>query len=93
MCVTVKTVTVLGGYGIFGARISAGLAETPGLNVRVAARNRERGQAHAERIGGEFRLCRLDDGASLARCIEGSDLLVHTAGPFQGHDYRVARTC
>ncbi len=89
----VRRVTVLGGYGIFGGRIAAALATHPGTMVRVVGRDPSAGADVARRIGGEFRACDLADAASLWRAIEGSQIVIHTAGPFQGNDYRVANLC
>lgn len=88
-----KTVTVLGGYGIFGSRISAALAGHPNTAVRVVGRDPNAGRNFAERIGAEFRQSDLVASESLQRSIEGSYLVIHTAGPFQGNDYRVAEMC
>jgi hypothetical protein len=88
-----KTAVVLGGYGIFGSRVSRGLAETPGIAVRMAGRDPRRGTAFADQIGATFVPCEVDDPAAVSRAIEGADLVVHAAGPFQGRDYRVAEAC
>jgi hypothetical protein len=88
-----RLVTVLGGYGIFGSRIAEALAREPGSQVRVAGRNSKVGLNFAHRIGAEFRECRLDDLGSIRDAISGSHVVIHTAGPFQGADYRVAELC
>lgn len=88
-----KTVVVLGGSGIFGSRIAGALAQTPGLRVRVAGRNAERGRETARRVGAEFVRCDLADPGSLRLGLEGADLVVHAAGPFQGQRYDVAEAC
>jgi hypothetical protein len=44
-------------------------------------------------IGGEFRRCDLREPDSLDQAIDGSFLVIHTAGPYQGTDYRVAERC
>jgi hypothetical protein len=88
-----RTVTVLGGYGVFGARVSRALASTDGLAVRVAGRHRERGLGFADAIGARMVVCDLSQPASLDACLDGTDLLIHAAGPFQGHDHQVARAC
>lgn len=86
-------VTVLGGCGIFGGRIAEALARDADCRVRVAGRDETAGGNFAHRIGAEFRSCAADDRDSLRRAIEGSRVVVHAAGPFQGADYRVAEVC
>jgi saccharopine dehydrogenase-like NADP-dependent oxidoreductase len=88
-----KVVTVLGGTGIFGGRVARALAATEGLAVRVAGRDHVRGEAFAREIGARFVRVSLDEPGSLGAAIEGSALLIHAAGPFQGCDYMVARAC
>ncbi len=90
---SMRVVSVLGGYGIFGGRIAEALAHDPRCRVRVVGRNAKVGGNFAHRIGAEFRAGVLDDRASLQRAIEGSFLVIHAAGPFQGADYRVAEHC
>jgi len=88
-----QTVTVLGGYGVFGGRIAEALARHPGCQIRIAGRDARAGSNFAHRLGTEFRPCDLEDPATLRSAIEGSRIVIHTAGPFQGSDYRVARQC
>ena len=88
-----RLVTVLGGYGIFGSRISEALALSPDCHLRVAGRNDKVGANFAARIRAEFRKCDLDDLDSVRQAIAGSYVVIHTAGPFQGADYRVAELC
>ena len=95
---TGKTVVVLGGYGIFGSRISEALAGTEGLRVVVAGRDPVRGRAAAARMGAGvvgFHRCDLRQAGSLRACLDetGAALLVHTVGPFQGTRYDVAEAC
>ena len=88
-----RVVTVLGGYGIFGGRIAEALVRDPSCRVRVAGRSTRIGANFAHRIGAEFRRCELSDRVGLERAIDGSFLVIHTAGPFQGADYHVAELC
>lgn len=90
---TERLVTVLGGYGIFGGRISEALAQEAGCRVRVVGRNATVGANFAHRIGADFRACELSDADSIRNAIQGSHIVIHTAGPFQGADYRVAEFC
>lgn len=83
---------VLGGYGNFGARISRALAQDPGVELWVGGRDLERATAFAQSLGGSARGVRVDaQSPDLAQGLGflGVDLAIHTAGPFQGQDYRV----
>ncbi|WPG37712.1 saccharopine dehydrogenase NADP-binding domain-containing protein [Variovorax sp. EBFNA2] len=86
---------VLGGYGNFGARISRALAQDAGIELWVGGRDLERATAFAQSLGGPGRGARgvrIDaQSPDLAQGLGflGVDLVIHTAGPFQGQDYRV----
>jgi hypothetical protein len=88
-----RLISVPGGYGIFGGRIAEALARDPRCRVRVVGRHATIGRNLAHRIGAEFRAADCGDRESLRRAIDGSFLVVHAAGPFQGADYRVAELC
>lgn len=89
------TVLVLGGYGFFGQRICASLAADPSIRLLVGGRSRDRAleTAHRLRLGTDQALAIDANDANLARVLKdnGTEVLVHTAGPFQQQDYRVAR--
>jgi hypothetical protein len=85
-------VVVLGGYGNFGAVIAAMLARDGRFDVVVAGRDAEAAARFATGIGATG--ARLDARdpqlrTQLANC--SPDLVISTAGPFQGQDYGVAR--
>lgn len=88
-------VLVLGGYGFFGKRICAALTSTASLRVLIGGRDLGRATAAAQALGlPSEQAVTLDAygsslGASLRRL--QVDLLIHTAGPFQGQEYSVAR--
>jgi hypothetical protein len=85
-------VLVLGGYGNFGARICRALAGDPRIALVVCGRDEARAGELARTLGATA--LRLDATATdLAARIaaEGAGLVIHTAGPFQGQDYHVAR--
>ncbi|WP_433853137.1 saccharopine dehydrogenase family protein [Stenotrophomonas nitritireducens] len=90
-------VVVLGGYGHFGARIVGALAATPGIAVIAAGRHPQRAAANLPGVDMARVQCRrLDvDDPEFARDLQatGADLVIHTAGPFQGQGYEVARAC
>jgi saccharopine dehydrogenase-like NADP-dependent oxidoreductase len=91
----VHTVLVLGGYGFFGHRIGAALALTPTLEVLLAGRNLDRTMAAADalQLPPEHAVAIDARDANLARTLKRLqvNILVNTAGPFQGQDYTVAR--
>ena len=84
-------VVVLGGYGNFGARISHALAGDRAIQLVVAARDPERARAFAQPLGAVGAAADSTD-ARLAERLHalGADLVIHTAGPFQGQGYAVA---
>lgn len=89
------TVLVLGGYGFFGQRISAALASTTSLRVLIGGRDLARATAAARALGlPPEQAVALDAyGSNLAASLRRLqvNVLIHTAGPFQGQDYSVAR--
>jgi Saccharopine dehydrogenase NADP binding domain len=88
-----RVVTVLGGYGIFGGRVAEALARDGSCRVRVVGRSAKIGHNFAQRVGTDFYPCLLEDRDALRRAIDGSFLVIHAAGPFQGVDYHVAEEC
>ena len=88
-----RVVTVLGGYGVFGGRIAEALARDLSCRIRVVGRSAKIGHNFAHRVGADFYPCVLDDRDALRRAIDGSFLVIHAAGPFQGADYHVAEQC
>jgi len=85
---------VLGGYGNFGARICRALAADAGIELLVAGRDETRVRQFARALGGRASGVSIDCGApDFARSLAalGSDLVIHTAGPFQAQSYAVAQ--
>jgi saccharopine dehydrogenase-like NADP-dependent oxidoreductase len=92
----VMNVMVLGGYGNFGARISRALGGDDRIQLLVAGRNAEQAAAFAAALPEPAQAVVVDmNSASFAQALRnhGVSLLIHTAGPFQGQDYSVARAC
>ncbi|HEV2270243.1 MAG TPA: saccharopine dehydrogenase NADP-binding domain-containing protein [Steroidobacteraceae bacterium] len=89
------TVLVLGGYGFFGHRICASLAGDPSIRLLVGGRHRDRALETVQRLGlGTAQALAIDaNHCDFARLLKESEaeILIHTAGPFQHQDYRVAR--
>lgn len=82
---------LLGGHGTFGARIARALAGEPGIELVLAGRD----AACAGRLGralgvGWQRADAADPGLANVPHAGGFELVIHTAGPFQGQDWRVA---
>jgi saccharopine dehydrogenase-like NADP-dependent oxidoreductase len=89
------TVLVLGGYGFFGGRICETLVGSPGIHLLIGGRDLAKAQAAANQLG-----LNIEQGIAIdAQAADLSqrlialqvDTLIHTAGPFQGQDYAVAR--
>ncbi len=94
-----RKVLVLGGYGNFGGRISRALAGD-GIEIVIAGRHRDRADALAGELRGEFAGARIETASidvtrdmvyRLGRIRPA--VVVNTCGPFQGRDYAVAEAC
>lgn len=89
------TILVLGGYGFFGTRICQALCADPRIALLIGGRD----LGQARRLAAELGLApeqaiAIDATAPglAARLREyGVATVIHTAGPFQGQDYHVAR--
>ncbi|WP_152224024.1 saccharopine dehydrogenase family protein [Pseudomonas sp. SCB32] len=85
-------VLVLGGYGNFGSLIVRRLSGIEGIRVLVGGRDQKRASALAREVGGEAVCLDMNQPTLAGRLIELKvNLVISTAGPFQGQDYRVAR--
>ncbi|KAG4386647.1 hypothetical protein AAZX31_11G093500 [Glycine max] len=79
-------ILVLGGTGRVGGSTATALSNLcPDLQILVAGRNREKGEALTAKLGGnsEFACVDIDDVNSLETALKSVDLVVHAAGPFQ----------
>jgi saccharopine dehydrogenase-like NADP-dependent oxidoreductase len=90
-----QRILVLGGYGFFGARISAALARNRSIQLIIAGRNAEKATALAYQIGLRAENARALDATSpqfsqMLRKL-GVNTIIHTAGPFQDQNYAVAQ--
>lgn len=89
------TILVLGGYGFFGRRIAAGLACESDIRLLIGGRNRAKAAATCSELGLPADAAIHMDAAdpALTASLQGLAIntLIHTAGPFQGQDYAVAR--
>lgn len=93
----VARVLIIGGYGNFGSYIAQSLAGDGGIKLLIGGRSPEKAaafidtleaahpaEAHALDIDGDL-------ADTLARI--APDIVIHTTGPFQTQDHRVARAC
>jgi len=88
-------ILVLGGYGFFGSRICLALASDPTITLLIAGRNIAKAQelASALKLNPAQVVCIDARAANLTDIFLSLDIdtVIHTAGPFQGQDYAVAR--
>lgn len=89
------TILVLGGYGFFGARICQALAGDAAIRLLIGGRDGDKARRLAATLGlaNEQALTIDANAANLAEQLAALkvDSIIHTAGPFQGQDYHVAR--
>ena len=88
-------VIVLGGYGNFGRYIVRALAVEPSITVIVAGRSGAKAEAFADTVttANPIETAALDIDGDLSSALAAlrPDLVIHTVGPFQSQDYRVAQ--
>ena len=89
------TILVLGGYGFFGARICQALAPNKSIRLLIAGRDSDQAGRLAQQLAlGPEQAIAIDAKApDLAQRLAELRVatVIHTAGPFQGQDYHVAR--
>jgi len=91
----VKRVLVIGGYGNFGSYIAKALADDANITLLIGGRS----QAKADAFAADLKAINPAEGCALDidRNIEARlrelrpDIVVHTTGPFQLQDHRVAK--
>ena len=93
-------IVVIGGTGHFGGRICRRIAGEPNTELVVTSRS----QARAQEIVAELQASKSAaiSEAGLDQSLQNfetdllalnPDIVIHTAGPYQGQDYRVAKAC
>ncbi|KAG6550020.1 hypothetical protein Mapa_008533 [Marchantia paleacea] len=85
-CSKQARVLVLGGTGRVGGSTARALAATdPAVQIVLAGRNREKGEALAKELGEGTQFSQFDfeDAERLKSILSEVDLVVHAAGPFQ----------
>lgn len=96
-----KTIVVIGATGHFGARICRRLLGEPDIRLIVTSRSAPRAESFSRElreaasntvvIGTALDQFAPDFERKLSKL--EPDVVVHTAGPYQGQDYRVAEAC
>jgi hypothetical protein len=93
----VHTILILGGYGNFGATISRALAQDADVRLIIAGRDETKARNFALELGlmGEQGIALNAEVTALSQQLRALqvNIVIHTAGPFQGQDYRVALAC
>jgi len=91
----VQTILVLGAYGFFGTRICTALAKNPRIRLILAGRDQAKATALAYQLGLNANHARALDATRTDLALQlrklGVNTVIHTAGPFQGQGYAVAR--
>lgn len=92
-----KSILVLGGYGNFGKRIVSELAKLPNITLYIAGRDRQKSDQvlQNKRFTSQavLKSVTLDiESEQFERNLRllSPNVIIHTAGPFQGQSYRVA---
>lgn len=90
-------VLLIGAGGVFGSRIARELAHDPRFALTLAGRHLAGLQSLCERLGdpsiGVATLDAASPALPAAMASVQPQLVIHTAGPFQRQDYRVAEAC
>lgn len=90
-----KRVLIIGGYGNFGSYIARALAADPNISLLIAGRSKNRADSFAASLkaANPASGCVLDIEGDLGERLGEirPDIVIHTSGPFQSQDHRVAR--
>ena len=90
-----KRVLIIGGYGNFGGYVARALANDPNIVLQIGGRSMSKAASFASGLNAANPAmgCAIDIDADLrARMTElAPDIVIHTTGPFQAQDHRVAR--
>ncbi len=92
-----KRILIIGGYGQFGSLIAKALAPEKNIALILAGRNEVKAKALAATLDAANtpEIIAADIHNNTATLLQQArpDILIHTAGPFQGQDYDIARAC
>jgi hypothetical protein len=89
------SVLIIGGYGNFGGYIARALAADPNISLLIGGRSQEKADALVRELeaANTAQGCRIDIDEDVAAQLAQirPDIVIHTTGPFQLQDHRVAR--
>jgi hypothetical protein len=90
-------VLVIGGYGNFGSYIAGKLAMCPEITLLIGGRSQAKGENFAADLKAVNRpqahVIDIDTDLAAALARIAPDIVIHTTGPFQTQDHRVAKAC
>lgn len=93
----VTRVLIIGGYGNFGSYITRALADDENIHLLIGGRSAEKATAFAATLNAnhpaEGHAIDIDGNLAEALGRIAPDVVVHTTGPFQTQDHRVAQAC
>lgn len=93
----VARILVIGGYGNFGSYIARSLASDDAIRLLIGGRSLGKAQVFAASLDAvhpaEGHVIDIDGDLGKALDRIAPDIVIHTTGPFQTQDHRVARAC
>lgn len=93
----VARVLIIGGYGNFGSYIARSLAEDESIRLLIGGRSADKANAFSASLEtantAEGHAIDIDGDLAVALAHIAPDIVIHTTGPFQTQDHRVARAC
>ena len=96
-----KRIVVIGGTGHFGGRICRRLVAQPGAELTITSRSLSNAQSFVDELVAAGSVITINAAAldQSSPDFESDllalrpDVVIHTAGPYQGQDYHVAKAC
>lgn len=90
-----KRVLIIGGYGNFGSYIARALSTDPNISLIISGRSKAKAEEFAASLNAinPVNGCALDIERNIEPILREirPDIVIHTTGPFQSQDHRVAR--
>lgn len=93
----VARVLIIGGYGNFGSYIARSLAGDESIRLLIGGRSADKAKAFSASLdavnAAESHAIDIDGDLAETLAPIAPDIVIHTTGPFQTQDHRVARAC